>query len=84
MRGDKRYVERERGNNELMTKFRYYGNKGLILSVTLLIPFAIMMFLIGNLIPQNVYSHANPTSYTPQSNSVVGGNRILRKTRTKS
>ena len=43
MRRDKRYVERERGNNELMTKFRYYDNKGLILSVTLLIPFAIMM-----------------------------------------
>ena len=77
MRRDKRYVERERGNNELMTKFRYYDNKGLILSVTLLIPFAIMMFLIGNLIPQNVYSHANPTSYTPQSNSVVGENGTL-------
>ena len=77
MRRDKRYVERERGNNELMTKFRYYDNKGLILSVTLLIPFAIMMFLIGNLIPQNVYSHANPTSYTPQSNAVVGENGTL-------
>ena len=77
MRRDKRYVEREKGNNELMTKFRYYDNKGLILSVTLLIPFAIMMFLIGNLIPQNVYSHANPTSYTPQSNSVVGENGTL-------
>ena len=77
MRNDKRYVERERGSNELMTKFRYYDNKGLILSVTLLIPFAIMMFLIGNLIPQNVYSHANPTSYTPQSNSVVGENGTL-------
>lgn len=35
------------------------------------------MLLIGNLIPQNVYSHANPISYTPSSNSVVGENGTL-------
>ncbi|MPZ08511.1 MAG: hypothetical protein GEU26_19230, partial [Nitrososphaeraceae archaeon] len=77
MRNDKKYVERKRGSYERMTRFRYCNNKELILSVTLLIPFAIMMLLIGNLIPQNVYSHANPTSYTPQSNSVVGENGTL-------
>lgn len=60
-----------------MTKFRYYNNKRLILSVTILIPLAIMMVLIGNLNPQNVYSHANPTLYTPTSNSVVGTNETL-------
>ena len=60
-----------------MTKYRYYNNQRLILSVTLLIPLAIMMLLIGNLIPQNVYSHANPTSFTPSSNSVVGENGTL-------
>ncbi|MGH9913540.1 MAG: copper resistance CopC family protein, partial [Nitrososphaeraceae archaeon] len=77
MRNDKKSVERKRGSYERMTRFMYYNNKGLILSVTLLIPFAILMFLIGNLIPLSVYSHANPTSYTPQSNSVVGENGTL-------
>ena len=62
-----------------MTKYRYYNNQRLILSVTLLIPLAIMMLIIGNLIPQNVYSHANPTSFTPSSNSVVGENGTLPK-----
>ena len=36
-----------------------------------------MMLPIGNLIPQNIYSHANPISYTPLSNSIVGENGIL-------
>lgn len=77
MRNEKKYVERKGGSYELVTRFMYYNNRRLILSVILLIPFAIMMLLIGNLIPQNVYSHANPTSYTPQSNSVVGENGTL-------
>ena len=77
MRNEKKYVERKGGSYELVTRFMYYNNRRLILSVLLLIPFAIMMLLIGNLIPQNVYSHANPTSYTPQSNSVVGENGTL-------
>jgi methionine-rich copper-binding protein CopC len=55
-------------------EFRYYNNKRLILSVAILIPLAIMMLIISNLNPQNVYSHANPTSFTPPSNSVVGEN----------
>ena len=62
-----------------MTKYRYYNNQRLILLLALLIPLAIMMLLIGNLIPQNVYSHANPTSFTPSSNSVVGENGTLPK-----
>lgn len=77
MRNEKKYVERKGGSYELVTRFMYYNNRRLILSVILLIPFAIMMLLIGNLIPHNVYSHANPTSYTPQSNSVVGENGTL-------
>lgn len=77
MRNEKKYVERKGGSYELVMRFMYYNNRRLILSVILLIPFAIMMLLIGNLIPQNVYSHANPTSYTPQSNSVVGENGTL-------
>jgi methionine-rich copper-binding protein CopC len=77
MRNEKNYVERKGGSYELVTRFMYYNNRRLILSMILLIPFAIMMLLIGNLIPQNVYSHANPTSYTPQSNSVVGENGTL-------
>ena len=59
-----------------MRKFRYYDNKRLILFVSILIPLAIMMLLISNL-DQNVYSHANPTSFTPSSNSVVGENGTL-------
>jgi methionine-rich copper-binding protein CopC len=55
-------------------EFRYYNNKRLILSVAILIPLAIVMLIISNLNPQNVYSHANPTSFTPPSNSVVGEN----------
>jgi methionine-rich copper-binding protein CopC len=77
MRNEKNYVERKGGSYELVTRFMYYNNRRLILSMILLIPFAIMILLIGNLIPQNVYSHANPTSYTPQSNSVVGENGTL-------
>jgi methionine-rich copper-binding protein CopC len=77
MRNEKNYVERKGGSYELVTRFMYYNNRRLILSMILLIPFAIMMLLVGNLIPQNVYSHANPTSYTPQSNSVVGENGTL-------
>ncbi|MGH9953934.1 MAG: copper resistance CopC family protein [Nitrososphaeraceae archaeon] len=60
-----------------MTKFRYYNDKRLILSVTMLIPLAIMMLLINNLVPQNVYSHANPVSYSPKSNIVIGANDKL-------
>jgi methionine-rich copper-binding protein CopC len=59
-----------------MTKFRYYISKRLILSVSILIPLAFMMLLISNL-NQSVYSHANPTSFTPSSNSVVGENGTL-------
>jgi methionine-rich copper-binding protein CopC len=59
-----------------MTKFQYYNNKSLILSVSMLIPLTIMMLLISNL-DQNVYPHANPTSFTPPSNSVVGENGTL-------
>ena len=60
-----------------MTKFRNYNNKRLILSVIVLIPLTVMMVLIGNLNSQNVYSHANPISFTPPSNSVVGVNGTL-------
>jgi len=60
-----------------MTKIRYNDNQRLILSLSLLIPLAIMILLMGNLISQNVYSHANPTSYAPSSNSVVRENGTL-------
>ena len=62
-----------------MTKFRNYDNERLRLipSVIVLIPLITIILLIGNLSSQDVYSHANPTSYTPQSNSVVGGNGTL-------
>jgi methionine-rich copper-binding protein CopC len=60
-----------------MAKFRYHNNKRSILSITILISLVMMMLPIGNLIPQNVYSHANPISYTPRSNSIVGENGIL-------
>ena len=59
-----------------MTKFRYHDNKRLILSESNLIPLAIMMLLFSNL-SQNVYSHANPISFIPPSNSVVGENGTL-------
>jgi methionine-rich copper-binding protein CopC len=60
-----------------MTKFRNYNNRRLILSVIVLIPLTVMMLLIGNLNSQNVYSHANPISFTPPSNSVIGVNGTL-------
>ena len=60
-----------------MKIFRNYNSKRLISSVIVLISLTIMMVLIGNLNAQNVYSHANPTSYTPSSNSVVGINGTL-------
>jgi methionine-rich copper-binding protein CopC len=62
-----------------MTKFRNYDNERLRLipSVIVLIPLITIILLIGNLSSQDVYSHANPTSYTPRSNSVVGGNGTL-------
>jgi methionine-rich copper-binding protein CopC len=56
---------------------QYYGDKGLFLYAMLLVPFTILILLICNLAPQSVYSHANPTSYSPQSNSVIGGNETL-------
>ena len=43
-----------------------------MLSLSILISLTIMLVLIGNLSSQNVYPHANPTSYTPSSNAVVG------------
>lgn len=55
----------------------YYEDKGFFLYVILLIPFTILILLICNLAPQNVYSNANPTSYPPQSNSVIEGNGTL-------
>jgi methionine-rich copper-binding protein CopC len=36
-----------------------------------------MIAIIGNLGSQNVYPHANPTSYTPSSNSIVGASGTL-------
>lgn len=59
-------------------EFRYYNNKRLIaLSVPILVLLAITTLIIGNLAPQNVYSHANPISYMPPSNSVVGVNGTI-------
>ena len=49
----------------------------MVLSVPILILFATIMLVIGNLNPQSVYSHANPISYTPQSNSVVEVNGTI-------
>jgi methionine-rich copper-binding protein CopC len=77
MWNDIRYVKR--GNYERMMSLRYYNDRIYISSVSMLIALAVLMLLLGNLIPQTVYSHANPTSYTPQSNSVVGENGILPK-----
>jgi methionine-rich copper-binding protein CopC len=41
-------------------------------TVIVLLSLSVMVVLISNLSSQNAYSHANPTSYTPPSNSVVG------------
>ena len=66
-------ILKEKRHFERIMEFRYYYNKRLmVLSVPILILLAMMMLVIGNLNPQGVYSHANPTSYTPPSNSVVG------------
>ena len=49
----------------------YYDSRLMVLSVSMLILFATIMLVTSNLNPQSVYSHANPISYAPQSNSVV-------------
>jgi methionine-rich copper-binding protein CopC len=72
MRYDNDYLGRKRGIFERMVKFRNYKNTTLLSSLSVLVSLTIVMVLIGNLGSQNVYSHANPTSYAPPSNSVVG------------
>lgn len=56
---------------------QYCGDKGLFLYATLPIALIILVSMICSLVLQSVYSHANPTSYSPQSNSVIGGNGTL-------
>ena len=60
-----------------MKIFRNYNNERLISPVIVSISLTIMMVFIGNLSSQNLYSHANPSSLAPSSNSVIGVNGTL-------
>ena len=59
-----------RNLNRDIAKSQYYNNIGLFISITFLI--AIAMLLTVVVVSQSAYAHANPTSYSPQSKSVVG------------
>lgn len=58
-----------------LTRSQYCIDCRLFLSITLLITLTILVGVI--LVPQNAYSHANPTSYLPPSNSLIGQDGTL-------
>ncbi len=45
--------------------------------LTLLISFTILTLLIGNMIVQYAYAHANPISFLPKSNSIISETKNL-------
>ena len=59
-----------RSSNRDIARSQSYNNIGLFVSITFLI--AIAMLLTVVVVSQSAYAHANPTSYSPQSKSVVG------------
>ena len=64
-----------RGLSRDITRSQSYSDIGLLVSITFLITIAMLLSVI--VVPQSAYSHANPTSYSPQSKSVVGQNGRL-------
>jgi methionine-rich copper-binding protein CopC len=61
--------------NRDITKSQSSSDIGILVSITFLITIAMLLSII--VVPQSAYSHANPTSYSPQSKSVVGQNGRL-------
>lgn len=60
-----------------MEKIHLSNKNRLIISMSFLISFSIITILIGNLITQSVYAHANPISLSPKSNSIITGAKNL-------
>ena len=59
-----------RSSNRDIAKSQFYNNIELLVSITFLIAIAMLLTIV--VVSQSAYAHANPTSYSPQSKSVVG------------
>ena len=59
-----------KSSNRDIARSQSYNNIGLFVSITFLI--AIVTLLAVVVVSQSAYAHANPTSYSPQSKSIVG------------
>ena len=59
-----------KSSNRDIARSQSYNNIGLFVSITFLIAIATLLAVV--VVSQSAYAHANPTSYSPQSKSVVG------------